>query len=66
MRQWQWIMRLLFGMRKMPLGIRLHRTVTRDRVMKFHVCDAVQATPRIARIEGWRYLLAARRTAFAA
>ena len=55
MRQWQWIMRLLFGRRKMALNVRLRRVREEDRVMRFY--DKAEAKPGI---EGWRYLWAAR------
>lgn len=31
MRQWQWIMRLLFGRRKMPVEYRLKWIISKDR-----------------------------------
>ena len=31
MRQWQWIMRLLFGQRKVPLNEKLRRIIVKDR-----------------------------------
>ena len=33
MRSWQWFMRLLFGMRKMPLNERLRLVIAKDRGM---------------------------------